>query len=154
MSQSASEHGERITRTEECCKTHIRRPQSCSSKQGRPLTQLSACLITPRSCARDLSGTIKEILGTAQSVGCTVDKQFPRDLCEQVGWSGLLSPLRKEGWNQEGKRSHVGAARGQAQPNLGAPPGVTSLGGSSQPRGRSQLAGRSEEKGRGQLGEA
>jgi len=27
----------------------------------------------PRSGARDLSGTIREILGTAQSVGCTVD---------------------------------------------------------------------------------
>uniref|UniRef100_A0A2I3HI31 Large ribosomal subunit protein uL11 n=1 Tax=Nomascus leucogenys TaxID=61853 RepID=A0A2I3HI31_NOMLE len=33
-----------------------------------------------RSLARELSGTIKEILGTAQSVGCNVDGRHPDDI--------------------------------------------------------------------------
>merc|ERR1712227_873964 len=33
----------------------------------------------PRSMARNLAGTVKEILGTAQSVGCTVDGEHPHD---------------------------------------------------------------------------
>ncbi|ORZ03597.1 60S ribosomal protein L12 [Syncephalastrum racemosum] len=37
-----------------------------------------------KSFARELSGTVKEILGTAQSVGCTVDGQNPRDLCKAI----------------------------------------------------------------------
>ena len=43
-----------------------------------------ARVMRPRSCARDLSGVCKEILGTAQSVGCTVDRKHPRDLCKEV----------------------------------------------------------------------
>ncbi len=46
-----------------------------------------ARIMRPRSCARELSGVCKEILGTAQSVGCTVDRKFPRDLCKAVGVS-------------------------------------------------------------------
>ena len=38
----------------------------------------------PRSGARDLTGTVREILGTAQSVGCTVDGSDPHDLIEQI----------------------------------------------------------------------
>uniref|UniRef100_A0A914IB19 Large ribosomal subunit protein uL11 n=1 Tax=Globodera rostochiensis TaxID=31243 RepID=A0A914IB19_GLORO len=34
----------------------------------------------PRSIARKLQGTVKEILGTAQSVGCTIDGQHPHDI--------------------------------------------------------------------------
>lgn len=33
-----------------------------------------------RSMARTLSGTVKEILGTANSIGCTVNGESPRDL--------------------------------------------------------------------------
>ncbi|XP_038944643.1 large ribosomal subunit protein uL11-like [Rattus norvegicus] len=33
-----------------------------------------------QSLARELSGTIKEILGTAQSVGCNVDGRHPHDI--------------------------------------------------------------------------
>ena len=44
-----------------------------------------ARVMRPRSCARDLGGVCKEILGTAQSVGCTVDRKHPRDLCGMVG---------------------------------------------------------------------
>ena len=43
-----------------------------------------ARVMSDRSCARDLSGTIKEILGTCVSVGCTVDHEEPRDLQQKV----------------------------------------------------------------------
>merc|ERR1712151_1189619 len=33
-----------------------------------------------RSMARELSGTVKEILGTAFSIGCTVNGESPRDV--------------------------------------------------------------------------
>merc|ERR1712150_341746 len=38
----------------------------------------------PRSMARELSGTCKEILGTAQSVGCTVDGKDPHDVIDEI----------------------------------------------------------------------
>jgi len=38
----------------------------------------------PRSMARKMAGTVKEVLGTAQSVGCTVDGQDPHDLIEAI----------------------------------------------------------------------
>ena len=48
-----------------------------------------ARVMRDRSCARDLSGTIKEILGTCVSVGCTVDHEEPRDLQQKVRrWPG------------------------------------------------------------------
>ena len=34
----------------------------------------------PRSMAKDLSETVKEILGTCVSVGCTVNGKDPKDL--------------------------------------------------------------------------
>ncbi len=37
-----------------------------------------------KSLARNLSGTVKEILGTAQSVGCTVDGRPPHDVIEGI----------------------------------------------------------------------
>ena len=42
----------------------------------------AARIMWPRSMAKELSGVVKEVLGTAQSVGCTVDGElttwFPR----------------------------------------------------------------------------
>ena len=38
----------------------------------------------PRSMARTLAGTCKEILGTAQSVGCTIDGCHPHDIIDKV----------------------------------------------------------------------
>jgi large subunit ribosomal protein L12e len=38
-----------------------------------------------KSMAKDLKGCVKEILGTAFSVGCTVNKQSPKDIQEQIG---------------------------------------------------------------------
>ncbi|KAL5485411.1 RPL12 [Sanghuangporus weigelae] len=37
-----------------------------------------------KSLAKELSGTVKEILGTAQSVGCTINGQPPHDVIDQI----------------------------------------------------------------------
>jgi large subunit ribosomal protein L12e len=37
-----------------------------------------------KSLAKNLGGTIKEILGTAQSVGCTIDGQAPHDVIDGI----------------------------------------------------------------------
>ena len=37
-----------------------------------------------RSMARALSGTVKEILGTCHSVGCTIDGEHPHDVIENI----------------------------------------------------------------------
>eukprot|EP00051_Salpingoeca_urceolata_P032538 m.16230 g.16230 ORF g.16230 m.16230 type:complete len:176 (-) comp5190_c0_seq1:140-667(-) len=43
-----------------------------------------AKVMRPRSMARKMSGTVKEILGTAQSVGCTVDGVSPHDIIDEI----------------------------------------------------------------------
>lgn len=37
-----------------------------------------------RSLAKHMRGTVKEVLGTAQSVGCTVDGQPPHSIIDQI----------------------------------------------------------------------
>lgn len=37
-----------------------------------------------KSMAKTLVGTVKEVLGTAHSVGCTVDGCNPKDLCDKI----------------------------------------------------------------------
>ena len=37
-----------------------------------------------RSLAREFSGTVREILGTARSVGCTVDGRTPEDITNEI----------------------------------------------------------------------
>jgi len=44
----------------------------------------AARVLRPRSLARDFSGTVCEILGTARSVGCTVDGRAPQDIIEDI----------------------------------------------------------------------
>lgn len=46
----------------------------------------------PRSMAKNLSGTVKEILGTAQSVGCTIDGKPPHDVIDEINEGGLEVP--------------------------------------------------------------
>uniref|UniRef100_A0A6V1NBW5 60S ribosomal protein L12 n=1 Tax=Heterosigma akashiwo TaxID=2829 RepID=A0A6V1NBW5_HETAK len=46
----------------------------------------------PRSMARKLSGTCKEILGTAFSIGCTVNGQSPRDIQEAIDSGDIEIP--------------------------------------------------------------
>ena len=43
-----------------------------------------ARIMRDRSMARKLEGTVKEVLGTAQSVGCTVDGVNPHDIIEKI----------------------------------------------------------------------
>ncbi|KAJ8299499.1 hypothetical protein KUTeg_023559 [Tegillarca granosa] len=38
----------------------------------------------PRSMAKTLAGTCKEVLGTAQSVGCSVDRCPPHDIIDKI----------------------------------------------------------------------
>ncbi|KAL5235329.1 PREDICTED: 60S ribosomal protein L12 [Diuraphis noxia] len=46
----------------------------------------------PRSMARTLAGTVKEILGSAQSVGCTVDGKNPHDIIEAIDDGAIAVP--------------------------------------------------------------
>lgn len=52
----------------------------------------TARVMRPRSMARELSGTIKEILGTAQSVGCTVDGRAPHEVIEDINSGAVECP--------------------------------------------------------------
>merc|ERR1712172_12288 len=44
----------------------------------------AARVIRPKSLAQNFSGTVREVLGTAHSVGCTVDGEDPHDLIVQI----------------------------------------------------------------------
>ena len=46
----------------------------------------------PRSMARGLDGACKEILGTAQSAGCTVDGRPPHDLIDEINSGSMEIP--------------------------------------------------------------
>lgn len=43
-----------------------------------------AKIMKVRSMAKEMSGTVKEILGTCVSVGCTVDNKDPKDLQTEI----------------------------------------------------------------------
>lgn len=43
-----------------------------------------ARVMRDRSCARNLAGTCKEILGTCVSVGCTVEHKEPREVQKEI----------------------------------------------------------------------
>ena len=45
-----------------------------------------------KSLAKDLAGGAKEILGTAQSVGCTVDGQPPHDIIDGINSGEIEIP--------------------------------------------------------------
>eukprot|EP01136_Pigoraptor_vietnamica_P006189 Opistho-1_new@38821 len=51
-----------------------------------------ARVMRERSMARTLQGTVKEILGTAQSVGCTVDGQPPHDIIDGIKAGSVSIP--------------------------------------------------------------
>lgn len=46
----------------------------------------------PRSLAKTFAGTVKEILGTALSIGCTVDGKSPRELTKMINDGELVVP--------------------------------------------------------------
>ncbi|KAG6472472.1 hypothetical protein ZIOFF_069936 [Zingiber officinale] len=47
----------------------------------------------PRSMAKDLSSTVKEILGTCVFVGCTVNGTDPKDLQQEISDGEVEVPL-------------------------------------------------------------
>ncbi|KAB0343445.1 hypothetical protein FD754_020371, partial [Muntiacus muntjak] len=47
-----------------------------------------------QSLARELSGTIKEILGTAHSVGCNVDGRHPHDVIDDINSGAVECPAK------------------------------------------------------------
>lgn len=51
-----------------------------------------ARVMRPRSMARELSGTCKEVLGTAQSVGCTVDGKLAHDVIGEIDSGAIEVP--------------------------------------------------------------
>uniref|UniRef100_A0A182NNS6 Large ribosomal subunit protein uL11 n=1 Tax=Anopheles dirus TaxID=7168 RepID=A0A182NNS6_9DIPT len=51
-----------------------------------------ARVMRPRSMARELAGTCKEVLGTAQSVGCTIDGRAPHDVIDDISSGALEVP--------------------------------------------------------------
>merc|ERR1712003_398119 len=46
----------------------------------------------PRSCAKFFSGTVKEILGTCYSVGCTVDRKHPTEVQKMIDDGEIVCP--------------------------------------------------------------
>jgi len=48
--------------------------------------------LRPRSMARELSGTCKEILGTAQNIGCTIDGRPPHDIIDDINSGSIEVP--------------------------------------------------------------
>merc|ERR1712112_788048 len=52
----------------------------------------AARIMRPRSMSKEFSGVMKEILGTAQSVGCTVDGMDPHDVIDQINDGELDCP--------------------------------------------------------------
>jgi len=51
-----------------------------------------AKVMRPRSQARSFSGTVKEILGTCLSVGCTIDGESPRDIIRKIDSGDVTVP--------------------------------------------------------------
>lgn len=51
-----------------------------------------ARVMKPRSFAKTLAGTVKEILGTCHSVGCTVNNEHPTDIVAQIDSGELEIP--------------------------------------------------------------
>lgn len=45
-----------------------------------------------RSLAKNLAGVVKEMLGTAQSIGCTIDGQPPHDIIDGINSGDIEVP--------------------------------------------------------------
>ncbi|CDS43165.1 ribosomal protein L12 [Echinococcus multilocularis] len=51
-----------------------------------------ARIMRPRSLARDLAGTVKEVLGTARSIGCSIDGETPQAVIEKINSGEIAVP--------------------------------------------------------------
>ena len=61
-----------------------------------PLSEIFAIarVMRDRSMSREFVGTVKEILGTAQSVGCNVDGQNPHTIIEKINAGQIEVPSK------------------------------------------------------------
>ena len=61
-------------------------PKNVKHDGNLTIEQVIECakVMRPRSMARDMAGTVKEILGTCHSVGCTVNGMHPREVMKQI----------------------------------------------------------------------
>ena len=59
-----------------------------------PLSEIIAIarVMRERSMAKDLAGVCREILGTARSVGCTVDKKSPQEITAGILDGSIVIP--------------------------------------------------------------
>jgi len=53
-----------------------------------------ARVMRPRSLAKEFVGTVKEMLGTASSVGCTVNGKDPRDVQKEIDAGTIVVPAK------------------------------------------------------------
>ena len=51
-----------------------------------------ARVMAPRSMSKTFSGTVLEMLGTAVSVGCTVDGKHPKDVQQEIHDGEIVCP--------------------------------------------------------------
>lgn len=51
-----------------------------------------ARIMRPKSLAKNLAGVAKEMLGTAQSIGCTVDGRPPHDIIDDINSGDIEVP--------------------------------------------------------------
>jgi hypothetical protein len=68
-----------------------------------------ARVMRPRSVAKALAGTCKEMLGTAQSVGCTIDHMTPQE---------VMAKARGLGGGGARRRGGAAARGGRGEPRL------------------------------------
>ena len=56
-----------------------------------------------RSISRNLAGTVKQMLGTAQSVGCTVEGEPPHDIIDKINEGEIEIPVSSfwSGWKYQ-----------------------------------------------------
>ena len=57
-----------------------------------PFTLQIARKLAHKSFAKNLAGGVKEVLGTCQSVGCTVDGKPPHDIIEAIDEGEIVVP--------------------------------------------------------------
>lgn len=48
----------------------------------------------PTSCAKNLSGVVKEILGTCVSIGCKIEGKTPKEVIKEINEGELILPVK------------------------------------------------------------
>lgn len=50
--------------------------------------------VRPRSLAKDLAGTVREVLGTCSSMGCSIDGMNPHELTQKIADGEVECPAK------------------------------------------------------------